>query len=380
MKTILIFDVEVSGHHLEYIHHLHCLASQSKDKFIFCLPNEFIKVKAQFEWEQSDNIVFDLFNYNNQSTSYSSILNSSYKKCKILKKYTKKYNPSNIFLISLMHFLPFLPFILSPKTKVSGIIYQIYLYRWKSSKFTTKCSDIIKYILLTFANCIQKVYILNDRPASIILNRIYHTHKYTFIPDPFIPVKINPIEIINRQSLEIDKYKIIFLHMGDMRKRKGTLEILDSISYINTNLQSKLCFIFAGKISDEIKDSFYKKCAQISKNIQIIVFDQFCDYRFLASLCSLSDYMLIPYKFVNQSSGIIGYSAQFQLPVIGPKEGLIGKLIKRYKLGYTIPNINHLSIAEFLNNNPLSNNRKDISNKYLTDNNVESFLSSIQFD
>ena len=90
--------------------------------------------------------------------------------------------------------------------------------------------------------------------------------------------------------------------------------------------------------------------------------------------------MLIPYKFVNQSSGIIGYSAQFQLPVIGPKEGLIGKLIKRYKLGYTIPNINHLSIAEFLNNNPLSNNRKDISNKYLTDNNVESFLSSIQFD
>ena len=75
MKTILIFDVEISGHHLEYLYHIYSLAIKSNDRFIFCLPHEFEKVKEQFEWKQSDNIIFDLFNYNNQSTSYSSILN-----------------------------------------------------------------------------------------------------------------------------------------------------------------------------------------------------------------------------------------------------------------------------------------------------------------
>lgn len=376
MKTILIFDVEVSGHHLEYLHHIYTSAINSNDRYIFCLPNEFERVKAQFEWKQSNNIVFDLFNFNHKSVS--SILHSSYKKCKILRKYTKKYNPSHIFLISLMHYLPFLPFIISSKTKVSGIIYQIYLYRWISSKFATKCNDAIKYILLTLASCIQKVYILNDRPASIMLNRIYHSNKYAFIPDPFIPIKINQNKTINRKDLEIEKSKIVFLHMGDMRKRKGTLDILDSIPHINQHLYNNLCFIFAGKISSEIKDLFYKKCSIIDKRIQIIIFDKFCEYDFLASLCTLSDYMLIPYKFVNQSSGIIGYSAQFKLPVIGPKEGLIGKLIKRYKLGYTISNINNESIAEFINNVSISS-EKNISNKYLIENNVEKFLSSIKF-
>ena len=59
MKKILIFDVEVTGHHLEYLHHIYSLATQSNDTYIFCLPKEFNKVKSQFEWEKCDNIIFD---------------------------------------------------------------------------------------------------------------------------------------------------------------------------------------------------------------------------------------------------------------------------------------------------------------------------------
>jgi hypothetical protein len=57
MKKILIFDVEVSGHHLEYLHHIYSLATQSKDTYIFCLPKEFNNVKSQFEWKKCDNII-----------------------------------------------------------------------------------------------------------------------------------------------------------------------------------------------------------------------------------------------------------------------------------------------------------------------------------
>lgn len=376
MKKILIFDVEVSGHHLEYLHHIYSLATQSKDTYIFCLPKEFNNVKSQFEWKKCDNIIFDLFD--NYTSSHSSILNASYEKCKILKERVKTHSPTNVFLISLMHYLPFLTFILPHHVKVSGIIYQIYLYRWKTSNIIQRLSDVMKYILLSLANCVDKIYILNDKPASHLLNRIYHTKKFAYLPDPFIPID-NVDEEVTREILNIDQSKFVFLHMGDMRKRKGTIDILDSIPLINEKLYDKLCFIFAGKISNEIKEIFYQKVALLNPKVQIIVYDEFCEYSFLAALCHISDYMLIPYKFVNQSSGLIGYSAQFKLPVISPKEGLLGKLVKRYKLGYTIANINKFSIAEFINN-VHAYKKFAISNKYLRENNVNNFLSSIHFN
>ena len=62
--------------------------------------------------------------------------------------------------------------------------------------------------------------------------------------------------------MNIDQSKLVFLHMGDMRKRKGTIDILDSIPLINVELYDKLCFIFAGKISNEIKETFYQNPPQ----------------------------------------------------------------------------------------------------------------------
>lgn len=43
---ILIFDSEISGHHLEYIHHLHDAAViDTQNQYIFIVNNKFDTVK-----------------------------------------------------------------------------------------------------------------------------------------------------------------------------------------------------------------------------------------------------------------------------------------------------------------------------------------------
>lgn len=60
----------------------------------------------------------------------------------------------------------------------------------------------------------------------------------------------------------------------------------------------------------------------------------------------MTDYVLVPYKNVEQSSGIIGYAAQYNKPVIGPSEGLLGELIREYRLGYTITQLSVSNLSE----------------------------------
>jgi hypothetical protein len=84
---------------------------------------------------------------------------------------------------------------------------------------------------------------------------------------------------------------------------------------------------------------------------------------------------LIPYKNSEQSSGVLGYAAQFNIPVVGPSSGLLGKLIKKNKLGYTINDITSASLAYFISNS--KNNENIIINNYLDNRTVSTFIETI---
>lgn len=85
----------------------------------------------------------------------------------------------------------------------------------------------------------------------------------------------------------------------------------------------------------------------------------------------------MPYKVNTQSSGIIGYASQFNTPVLALAEGLIGKLVSKYKLGYTINEISPKAIAEFINQ--WEGKNKSIPKDYIEINTVGRFLEMIEF-
>lgn len=375
-NRILIFDTKVSGHHMEYVHHLLQKANSSDDEYIFYLPKQFEQVKGEdLNWNYGNNITFYFFD-SEKVNKKTSLLTSSYENCRLLKRALKAFEVTHVFLITLIDYIPFLPFIISGNIKVSGIIYQIYLYRWKSASFLLKILDVCKYLILSYSRCIDCVYILNDMVSVRLLNQLYHSKKYTFLVDPYVPLKDKGESL---SSLGIKEMNTVYFHFGSLAERKGTLEILEAIKLIKKEYLLMSTFVFAGKISSVIKKDFYRLVREIRclGFCQVIVLDKFCDYGLIAELCKRSDILLMPYKVVSQSSGVIGYAAQYDTPVLAPAKGLIGKLVKKYQLGYLIDEVTPDNIAEFINKG--LHNKKKISTEYLKINTVDNFINMIQF-
>lgn len=374
MKRVLIHETDIKGHRLEYIHHLYNKAREyTKTEFIFAVPEDFNQVKNKLEWKESSNISFHI---SESLESKDNLIIDSFIKSKQLRFIIKQYKIDTVFTISLIQYLPMLPFLISNKIKVSGIIYMIYLYNWKESSAFRKMQDAMKYYILSKMKVFKNVFMLNDAASARYLNCKFKTDKFKFLPDPFVPIPSEDIKDL-REELNIEENKTVFLHFGGLTRVKGTIDILDAIELLNQNELNDKCFIFAGRVYDDIKDEFYRKLEILRDKVQIIVYDEFCDYSFLGSLCMTTDFILIPYKRTSNSSGLIGYAAQFGKPVIAPQEKFLGKLVRKYNLGITIADTKPETIAQEIKKVYENKRDKLFSSKYIEENNVSSFTKVI---
>ena len=347
----ILFDTRTKGHHVEYIHHIYMMMVEKRNEnYVIIVPEDIKERTAEYEWPYASNINFDLI----PSTSINKVENGNFllkslKKVLLLKKYINKYNPSDVFLVVLIGFIPFLPFFISKKTHIIGIIYKIYLYEWVNYSFFRKFVEILKYKVISCNNCISNVMILNDASAALKLNKLYNTNKFGFIPDPYNRINYEPQNI--REKLGILESKKMFIHFGSLSKRKGTLIILEALNSLPTDECNKISIVIAGIVRNDIRKEFYEliDCLK-EKHVDIQIFDEFCSNEFIANLCYTTDFVLIPYEEYSQSSGIIAHAVNFNVPVIGPSKGLIGKIIKKYKVGILLNDINSSEIAKVMIN------------------------------
>ena len=332
MAKILIYDLKTEGHHIEYLHHLYLGALQHQaDEFIFAVGNTFDERSVDFQWYKSDNIRFI---YLENKEGKGNILMKSWRMNRQLRKVVKEVNPDKIFLNTLMNFMPFLPYFVW-KSKVSGIIYSIYLHDLESASALNKFSNRLKYRLLSKKKNIESIFILNDNDSVLKLNEIWKTDKFKFLTDPYIPFKNEEIRDL-RNEMKIAEDKQMILHLGYLEARKGTLEVLDMIENTPIEDRDKYCVVFAGRLDEDIKEAFYKKINELKDSIQIITKIGFLPYDLMGSLVFTADKVVLPYRIVNASSGIIGYCAQFKTPVYVPAKGLISKLVEDYNIGNAV--------------------------------------------
>lgn len=337
MDTILIFTATVSGHNMEYLHHIYDAAiHNTNQRYIFVVPEEFEQVKHNFVWEFAKHISFDYFT-KEESASWQNkgMLASSYYLCKLVRNRIKKHKADKLFVVTLMSHLPFAPFMYGWRVKMSGIIYKIYLHEWHRSSFLSKVMDVLKYMLMRIFPLFDRVYILNDATSATRLNRLYRTTKFSYLPDPYVPLTVSESALNLREELGVKANQKLFIHFGALAERKGTIQIIDSLQFLSKEECERYVFVFAGRVFPDIKEAFYAGVAKYQSSVCIHVKDEFCSFEYLAALCDACDAILMPYLETAQSSGVIGYAAQFGKPVIAPDEGLVGQLVQNYQLGIT---------------------------------------------
>lgn len=342
------------------------------NKYVIVVPEDFINKKDLYDWPSAEHISFDFIDADIVAqTNKGNLLQASYKRSKLLKEYVEKYSAVNVFLIVLMAFVPCLPFVIPKSVSVSGIIYKLYLYNWKELSPIAKLVEILKYKIITANNCIQTAFTLNDSSAAATLNRLYKTKKFKFLADPYNETNYHPKNILADLGVGIDK--TVFLHFGGLSRRKGTLKILEAIKLIPKDRQKEFVFIFAGSVYDDIKSEFYNLLEEVKSKAYIIVFDEFCSNELLCDLCYSCDAVLMPYSRTSQSSGALGYAAWNEKPVIGPASGLLGKLIRKNRLGKGLEEMSSQHIAASI----INFKKKKIQSKYKENIRLEHFVVQI---
>ena len=368
VKNTLFFETSLRGHRYEYLRNLYYACTERKiETFVFCIPEDE-RVK---EWKHADNIkVVSLLQQQVDYLTNGNLLLLSYRKAKFIKNLVKEYDIKHVFLIFLMLYMPALIFFLPPTVTVSGIVYRSFLWEdiLKQSRLR-KIFEWMRYWVMAKSQKVSKVLLLNDEKSAETFNKKFSTDKFLRLPDPYTPLEGDLTDI--RKDLSLKNSDILFILIGQLSGRKGTLEILDAIAMMTREELAHRHFFFAGKVVRDISDVFYTKMKYLTdRDAHIYVKDEFVSFEFLNSLCASCDGMLVPYKNTCQSSGAIGYAAQFGKPVIGPSRGLLGNLISRYRLGYQINDVS----AEALCKAIVDFKRTPVPDDYVRDNKLDDFL------
>ena len=376
---IIIYNRTIGGHHLEYIHHLYMAAiAQRAHLFYIVLPKRFEELKDNWTWPFSENIHFILFNdgYDKKkSLTIWDLLQISWNNIKIINHYANEVHADKIYCNTIIELIPFAPFLIRRKIRLLGIVYRIYLYDIGQKTRLSYVFDKVKFWIMSRAKVFETVFILNDRDGANRLNKLYHTRKFLFLPDPYIPLPSENLTDFRREN-GIPEGKKLFVQFGALNTNKSTIEILESIRQINDEECGSFAFAFVGVVYEDIKLRFYEIYNELKDKVQIIVKDEYCSYKTFASLCIACDAILTPYRRTAQSSGLIGYAAQFHKPVIAPDKGLLGSLVKSYGLGLLISDISSECLTEAYRK--VSRGEVKISDSnYCVNNSVEAFQNVV---
>ncbi len=370
---ILIYDSELGGHHLEYIHHLWeaIVHSDSKKKYIIAVPeSQWMQKVSLKEWTDCDRIAFRLLKDDEIGMTFRFPFQKRARKeaTLIRRLITENKNITRVIMLNLAPSLPILPFYVRSGIKVSGIIYSLDYYAHFSGLRMVK--ERLNLSQMAKSHVFENIFLLNAPKAVDYYNKIYNTDHFKLLVDPVPEVDFHRIQNV-RSEFEIDKQATVFLHFGAMQARKGTLVLLEALLQLEPDV--KRHFIFAGKVSGEIKSDFYRLAEQaMSKGHRIHIKDEFIDFDELYNLCYSTDCLLAPYTDTDCSSGVIGYGAVFGKPVIGSRDGLLGELIELNRLGITI-SVSATSLA-----NELRNFKKQtIDSGYKNTNTVKTFTETI---
>jgi glycosyltransferase involved in cell wall biosynthesis len=142
--------------------------------------------------------------------------------------------------------------------------------------------------------------------------------------------------------------------------------------------QKTTTIVLAGKATDAFDAVLSEKISKIRKvtDVQVVWDNSFISNERVVALFNQCDAVLIPYKNAEASSGVLGHAIHSGKKVIGPSNGLIGKLIKNNDLGVCIDSINPEKIANALFSKFLDE-KSAVNSAYLEEHKPANFIKTL---
>lgn len=382
--NILFFDIDITGHHSEYISHIvdYLITTKTDDNYYFIVHPSFEeKFPAIINNSLKNNSIRFIKTTSVEIEKLDAVnrIKRSKNHFKLMNYYSLKYDVEVSYLLHMNVFQIALGLYKVPY-KIKGILFmQFTNMRIRSIR------DYYYYLRRYFPMllCIRNknldsVFLLNDRESANVLNTKFGKNNiFKYLADP-IPFVESEKDFDIRAFYKIQENKKIFFHFGSLSERKGTLDILDAVYFLKDN-QNNATIILAGKATDEFAEILSERITQVQNTtgIQLIWDNSFLANDRVVALFNQCDVVLIPYKNAEASSGVLGHAISSYKKVIGPSNGLIGKMIREFVLGVSIEDITPEKLANAFYSDDLINENFTYYLEYIEDHKPVNFAKTL---
>ena len=355
---VLIIEPEFEGHHISL--YIRSLVKEFKKnqidyrllttkKTINSIPYKIIDK----EFKLKKNTIESVGIIKSKNVSFFNLLLYQMKYFFFIKKNISKVEKKfNFDVIYFGHLDPFF-FIFALLSNfighknITGLLCNIRFYQseFKIKKF--QLVDLVKkYLFMVFlkSKVIKKIFIIDELfnlyLSKNIKNKAY-LKKVCHVPEAGKLKKISKQENF-KKKIGIKKEDKIILLYGDIKKRKGVLELLKLCK--NKKMPKNIKVVIAGKQSREISSIINKTNIKKILSNQVYIINKFINFEEEARLFSISDLIWLAYSGGSDgSSGVLKQAAISGKPIIESGRGLISWINDKYKIGIKIKldNINY---------------------------------------
>jgi glycosyltransferase involved in cell wall biosynthesis len=368
---LLLFDLSVHGHHPAYIQHLIHYWHQQLPGSLDAAALDIVVSPQFFDYHADvvesiaqagiENITFVAITPEAEAVLKSrksgwSRMQRAFQEWQILCEYARQLKAAHCLL---MYFDTYqLPLAIGekPPCSVSGIYFKPTFHyanlcsasqgwkdrfrRWQEQRLL---AQVLRQPALKTLFCLDPFVV---EPIDRLC-----PGKAVSLADPVQVAPVDPAQVAQlRQRLGIEPERKICLLFGTLNGRKGTYQLLDAIALLPPDVAKTLCVLLVGQanLQDQARTQAQANTISRESSVQLIVHHEFVPESDVQTYFQLADGVLAPYQKHAGMSGILIWAAVAQKPVLSSDYGLMGELVRRYRLGLTVDSTQPIEIAKGL--------------------------------
>ncbi|MGB0383256.1 MAG: glycosyltransferase family 4 protein [Ardenticatenaceae bacterium] len=388
---LMLFDLEIGGHHAGYIRHLlhyasrSCVRCSSKrdsvpfptslrpkegcgysasdniEKISVVVSPEFLRKHldvvndttsaANIEWVAISEAELNWYHLN-----LGSLAKRAWAEWRLFCDYAKNLRVNHALIMYVDRFQLPLALQLPAPCDLSGIYFRPTFHYNHFPSYQPSFGDRVRawrQALLWRLACRHprlKVLFSLDPLAVEPLQRLGRT-KVVHLPDP---VECYGQETASRTTnklrdeLGIESGRRVFLLFGMLDERKGIYQLLDAITHLPVSKLTQFSLLLVGPLAQADEPPIKAKMASISRSgaVQIILHNQFITDEQIQPYFKLADVILAPYQRHVGMSAILVRAAAAGKPLLASDYGLMGELVRKRSLGMTVDSTQASEIAK----------------------------------
>ncbi len=368
-EHLMLFDLEVYGHHANYIRLIvdYWIQQGNKKPLSIIVAPEFMERHRQLveSSKQAPNQTVTFYPITIEEERRLSGNESRFKRLfrrfqewQLLGQYAAKLNASQC-LVMLIDQLQ-LPAILQRKLpcKTSGIYFQPsfhYQFFEASPKGSSPLLKVLRDKIFIYQffkhDQLKNLYCL-DPYATEAIKADFPNASIWHLPDPIASPEPCDLQALStfKEKFDLEDKRHHFLLFGNLDQRKGLFQILDALFKLPPTICRQICLVFVGRIDPTVADSLTSKIKTVTEatEAKIVTRFDFVSDEEVNLYFESADTIMALYQNHLGMSGILLWAAAYQKPVISQEFGLMGEIVRQHQLGITVDSSSPIEIAQAL--------------------------------